>query len=194
MISPAKMKELFFLMSHLGFGDATSVRPCSTSGSPRRAELRVASQLPTKLNESRGLEHAPQPCGSIHCSWRLYQAPGQASWAARMNHGADYNCHRMKVLRSGTRPRLIANRLVYAAMLQPKALLADTVPVRHTEGLMHGFLVLRTLEGKVLADGQLTQDARGDRVTNRLERLSADSPTQLVSDNDDYRAGSELED
>jgi hypothetical protein len=33
---------------------------------------------------------------------------------------------------------------------------------------MHGFLVLRTLEGKVLADGQLTQDAQGDKVTAHL--------------------------
>jgi hypothetical protein len=40
--------------------------------------------------------------------------------------------------------------------------------VLHTEGLVHGFLVLRTLEGDVLADGDATQVARGDRVTSRL--------------------------
>ena len=33
---------------------------------------------------------------------------------------------------------------------------------------MHGFLELRTLEGKAIADGQMTQDARGDRVTSHL--------------------------
>jgi hypothetical protein len=65
-------------------------------------------------------------------------------------------------------PDLIAILLACAAMLQPYALLADTIPVRHTEGLMHGFLVLRTLEGKALADGQITQDAQGDRVTTHL--------------------------
>src|SRR5437870_62468 len=96
------------------------------------------------------------------------QAEGQAGWAARMNHGADHNCLRIKPLCSAARRRLIAILLVYAAMLHPKLLLADSVPVRHTEGLVHGFLVLRTLEGKALADGQLTQDAKGDRVTNRL--------------------------
>src|SRR5439155_26014956 len=42
------------------------------------------------------------------------------------------------------------------------------IPVRHTEGLIHGFLVVRTLEGKAIADGQMTQDARGDRVTTHL--------------------------
>jgi len=45
---------------------------------------------------------------------------------------------------------------------------AAPVAVRHTEGLVHGFLVLRTLEGSTLADGDLIQVARGDRVTSRL--------------------------
>jgi hypothetical protein len=42
------------------------------------------------------------------------------------------------------------------------------VQVRHQEGLVHGFLVLRTLEGHILADGDLTQFARGDRVTSHF--------------------------
>jgi hypothetical protein len=46
--------------------------------------------------------------------------------------------------------------------------LADPVSVHHKEGLIHGFLVLRTLDGQVLADGDLTQVARQDRVTNHL--------------------------
>ena len=45
---------------------------------------------------------------------------------------------------------------------------AAPVAVRHTEGLVHGFLVLRTLEGDTLADGDLIQVAHGDRVTNHL--------------------------
>jgi len=45
---------------------------------------------------------------------------------------------------------------------------AAPVAVRHTEGLVHGFLVLRTLEGNTLADGDLIQVAHGDRVTNHL--------------------------
>jgi hypothetical protein len=42
------------------------------------------------------------------------------------------------------------------------------VAVRHTEGLIHGFLVLRTVNGDTLADGDVSQVARGDRVTSRL--------------------------
>jgi hypothetical protein len=45
---------------------------------------------------------------------------------------------------------------------------AAQVPVQHPEGLVHGFLELRTLEGAVVADGDLIQNVRGDRVTSRL--------------------------
>src|SRR5438046_8837058 len=75
---------------------------------------------------------------------------------------------RIELQRSGARSTLIAILLACAAMLQPNALFAETIPVRHTEGLIHGFLVVRTLEGKSLADGQMTPDARGDRVTTHL--------------------------
>ena len=45
---------------------------------------------------------------------------------------------------------------------------AAPVAVRHAEGLVHGFLVLRTVAGETLADGDLIQVARGDQVTSRL--------------------------
>ena len=45
---------------------------------------------------------------------------------------------------------------------------AEPVAVRHSEGIVHGFLVLRTLDGDSIADGELVQTARGDRVTSRL--------------------------
>src|SRR5204862_2613246 len=64
--------------------------------------------------------------------------------------------------------RMLALLLVCAAPFETIPLTADQVPVRHTEGLMHGFLALRTLDGKRLADGEMTQVAEGDRVTSRL--------------------------
>jgi hypothetical protein len=45
---------------------------------------------------------------------------------------------------------------------------AGPVPVRHTEGIVHGFLALRTLDGKTIADGDLSQLATADRVTSHL--------------------------
>lgn len=64
--------------------------------------------------------------------------------------------------------RFGAALLASAALLPPDALPADTVPVRFTEGVAHGFLTLSTLDGKALADGDLIQTARGDRVTTRV--------------------------
>lgn len=63
---------------------------------------------------------------------------------------------------------VLAALLVGRALLQAGAVQAEPVAVRYSEGVVHGFLVLSTLEGKKLADGDLMQVARGDRVTSRL--------------------------
>ena len=42
------------------------------------------------------------------------------------------------------------------------------VAVRYQEGIVHGFLVLRTLEGDFLADGELIQCVSGNKVTSRI--------------------------
>jgi len=47
-------------------------------------------------------------------------------------------------------------------------LAAEPVAVRYAEGLVHGFLTLRTLDGTLIANGDLIQTARGTRVTSRL--------------------------
>jgi hypothetical protein len=44
----------------------------------------------------------------------------------------------------------------------------EPVSVRHAEGIVHGFLALRTMDGAAIADGDLIQLARGNRVTTRL--------------------------
>ena len=45
---------------------------------------------------------------------------------------------------------------------------AEPVAVRYTEGLVHGFLALRTLDGRTIADGDLSQVAKGGQVTARI--------------------------
>jgi hypothetical protein len=62
----------------------------------------------------------------------------------------------------------MAALLVCAAQFHAITATGEQVRVRHTEGLMHGFLALRTLDGKRLADGEMTQVAEGDRVTSHL--------------------------
>ncbi len=58
---------------------------------------------------------------------------------------------------------LLATSLFTATQLS-----ADPIPVRRTQGTLHGFLVLKTLEGTTLAAGDLVQVAHGNRVTTRL--------------------------
>ncbi len=44
----------------------------------------------------------------------------------------------------------------------------EPVPVRYEEGAVHGFLALRSAEGKILATGDLIQTVHGDRGSSRL--------------------------
>ena len=45
---------------------------------------------------------------------------------------------------------------------------AEPVSVRYLEGVTHGFLSLKTMEGKLLGSGDLIQTVRGNRVNSRL--------------------------
>jgi hypothetical protein len=58
--------------------------------------------------------------------------------------------------------------ILLGCLVLPIALPAESVAVRYREGVSHGFLVLRTPDGKAIADGDLTQIAEGDRVTNKM--------------------------
>ena len=66
------------------------------------------------------------------------------------------------------RVKFLAVQIVCTGLIHPNGLQADQVNVRYREGRAHGFLVLRTLEGKTLAVGDATQNTAGDRVTTKL--------------------------
>jgi hypothetical protein len=58
--------------------------------------------------------------------------------------------------------------VVVVALALPVISLGEQVRVRHAEGLVHGFLSLRSLDGTLLAHGDLLQTSNGMRVTSRL--------------------------
>src|SRR5258708_5154204 len=58
--------------------------------------------------------------------------------------------------------------LAFATLVWACSLMAEEVRVRHTEGIVHGFLALRTLDGKTIAEGDMTESADGETVTNHL--------------------------
>lgn len=73
-------------------------------------------------------------------------------------------------LQGMSKPAIIALATLLLGVTQPAParLEAAPVPVRFTEGVMRGFPVLRSLSGEKLAQGDLVQIARGDRVESRL--------------------------
>jgi hypothetical protein len=75
----------------------------------------------------------------------------------------------MLTARSGS---IACAAFVALALVAPASVPADQVAVKHREGLTHGFVALRTLEGTPLADGDLLETtdttSGGNRVTSQL--------------------------
>jgi hypothetical protein len=67
--------------------------------------------------------------------------------------------------RSGQPRHVLAAKLVVLIVLITCSLLrpvfAETIAVRQMEGSLHGFLVLQTLDGKTIAEGDLIETAKG---------------------------------
>jgi hypothetical protein len=81
--------------------------------------------------------------------------------------------------------------LFIAVLLRPGPLSAETIPVRYPEGTTHGFLALRTLDGKLLASGDLTEVLHGNEVVSHLvfsfKDGSVDDDTTVFSQNGVFR-------
>jgi len=58
--------------------------------------------------------------------------------------------------------------VLVTVLLGPRPLAAAPIPVRFPEGLAHGFLVLRTVDGGFLASGDLLQAVREGQVESRM--------------------------
>lgn len=63
----------------------------------------------------------------------------------------------------------VLTRVVFAVLV-PTASVANAEPVmvRFPEGSVHGYLALRSLDGKLLASGDLAQSVHGEQLTSRL--------------------------
>ena len=64
--------------------------------------------------------------------------------------------------------RLCAALLLIAGQFAGGALQAESVAVLHPEGVVRGFLYLKSLDGVVIANGDSSQSVRAGRVTNHL--------------------------
>ena len=69
---------------------------------------------------------------------------------------------------SFTRVTTIGLLIFVTMLLGPRPLPAAPVPVRFAEGVAHGFLLLRTVDGALIASGDLLQVGRGGGVESRM--------------------------
>src|SRR5829696_3618867 len=60
-------------------------------------------------------------------------------------------------------------QLIVLALLTGSVVHTEPITVRYPEGLVHGFLVLRSLDGTTLANGDLLQTNSGSRVMSQLK-------------------------
>jgi hypothetical protein len=63
---------------------------------------------------------------------------------------------------------VVSFSLLCVALFITSRAAAAPIPVRYRQGLLHGFLVLRTMSNRVIADGELIQTTHDDQVTTRL--------------------------
>ena len=86
---------------------------------------------------------------------------------------------------------LFTGVLLAALLLFPSILLTEPVAVRYMEGTVHGFLVLRGIDGKTLAAGDLIQVVKGDRLVSDLafhfKDGSVDEETTVFSQQGNFR-------
>jgi hypothetical protein len=90
------------------------------------------------------------------------------------------------------RPATAALALSFGALVCVAAASSpQLVPVRHPQGSLHGFLALSTLDGRVVADGDLIQSVAGDRVTARavfhFRNGSVNDETAVFTQQGSYR-------
>jgi hypothetical protein len=86
------------------------------------------------------------------------------------------------------RARSVSILLICGCILSARAW---PVAVRHSEGVLHGFLVLSSLDGERLAEGDLTQIPHGNQITSRLtyhfKDGSLQDETAVFSQRRDFR-------
>ena len=91
--------------------------------------------------------------------------------------------------------RILGILIVCTCILSSLAAFAAPVAVRYKAGLIHGFLVLSTMEGVPIAAGDLTQVAHGDQVTIqmvfRFKDGSRQEETTVFSQRGNFRLISE---
>jgi hypothetical protein len=118
---------------------------------------------------------------SLLCAERICAEREHGSWHYRPARSA-VHC----VLMTG-----VCRWLLIVILLRPGSLSAEPIPIRYPEGTTHGFLALRTLDGTLLASGELTEVLHGNQVVShlvfRFKDGSVDDDTAVFSQRGVFR-------
>jgi len=75
--------------------------------------------------------------------------------------------------------RLLVPALLFAFnFAATPAAVQGQVPVLYTEGVIHGFVILKNMDGEVIADGDLEQTPKGNLVTSHVNFRFKDGSIQ----------------
>ena len=105
----------------------------------------------------------------------------------RADTGRDCNIYSLKMQPRKAIVLSLVSTLFFATTIAG----ADPVRVRYPEGSVHGYLALRSLDGKLLAAGDLTQTVQHGRLISRLiyrfKDGSIDDDTAVFTQNGTFR-------
>jgi hypothetical protein len=66
------------------------------------------------------------------------------------------------------KPNVLLLLLSFVLSYSPSKLSATLIPVKHKEGTSHGFIVLRSQQGDILATGDMTQTVEGENIRSEM--------------------------
>jgi hypothetical protein len=158
-----------FLANYIGSGHLD--RPFTGESRGGAKQLRQTSRHVSAKNWLAFLSFGMDAYLPILVVFRIVQATGES----KHKRGAmGLSCHPASVVH-GSQRSLMKRILVQCVrslwlvlLFNCGVLSAEPVPVRHREGTIHGFLLVRTLQGAAIAIGDLVQVPRGDQITSRL--------------------------
>src|SRR5262245_54439277 len=111
-------------------------------------QLQYRDVLASASSTSSTVRHDPEGHSFL---WRRQR------WADLVNRGTPQPPGKPRFVRAVRRSMRLTITGLVASIVAANSIGAEPVTVRYSEGIVHGFLVLKTLEGQTLADGDLIQ-------------------------------------
>src|ERR1700752_394540 len=131
------------------------------------------------------------PCEGRHCRCAYSSLLYTQGANRKRRNSIEVRCPFFGRRLESVRARSLAILMIFASILSGASASAAPIAVRYKEGLLHGFLVLSTLDGDRIAEGDLTEVPHGNRITShlifRFKDASRQEETVIFSQRRDFR-------